>query len=183
MGEVIFLKRFNGLILKMNQRRQQMGTRMPEANFMMHEHFISRPDEIVVDINSVMCLFWHLEANSSALYQQMAMRETCRVRADGWRRLQEWRLLVGESQANHSVYVSEKLLAACRDAIRQGWVDFAVDDEPFYVMTRIMELKFLQVMLITALRQQTSLVAMVDVDKFGTSVAFVTRLVLSSRGR
>ena len=149
---------------------------------MMHEHFISRPDETVIDITSVMCLFWDLEASSSALYQQMAARETCPVRADGWRRLQNCRLLLGEGAANHSVYVSEKLLAACREAIRQDRLDFPVDDDPFYVMTRVMQLKFLQVMLITALRQQASLVAMVDVDKFGTSVAFVTRLVLSSRG-
>ncbi len=110
----------------------------------------------------------------------MAVRETCSVRADAWRRLQNWRLLVGESAANRNVYMSEKLLVACRDAIRQGRLDFPVDDDPFYVMTRIMELKFLQVMLITAVRQQASLVAMVDVDRFGTSVAFVTRLVLSS---
>ncbi len=150
---------------------------------MMHEHFISRPVETVIDINSVMCLFWDLEANSNGLYQQMAARETCPVRADGWRRLQNWRLMLGERGANHNVYVSEKLLAASREAIRQGRLDFPVDDDPFYLMTRIMELKFLQVMLITALRQQTSLVAVVDVDKFGSSVAFVTRLVLSSRAR
>ncbi len=159
-----------------------MCTGTPRSEFTMHEHFISRPDETAVDINSVMCLFWDLEASSSALYQQMAARETCPVRADGWRRLQNCRLLLGESAANHSVYVSEKLLAECREAIRQGRLDFPVDDDPFYLMTRIMQLKFLQVVLITALRQQASVVAMVDVDKFGTSVAFVTRLVLSSRG-
>jgi len=151
---------------------------------MMHEHFLSRPDETVIDVHSVMCLFWDIEASSSALYQQIATRENCPVRADGWRRLQNWRLLLGEGPANHNVYVSEKLLRACREeAIRLGQLDPAVNDDPFHLMTRIMQLKFLQVMLITALRQQASLVAMVDVDKFGTSVALVTRLVLSSHAR
>jgi len=150
---------------------------------MMHEHLISRQDETVIDVNSVMCLFWDLEANSSALYQQMAVRETCPVRAEGWRRLQNCRLLLGESPANHTVYMSQQLLEASRKAIRQAQPDSPVADDPFDMMTRIMQLKFLQVMLITSLRQQASVVAMVDVDKFGTSVAFVTRLVLSSRGR
>jgi hypothetical protein len=49
-------------------------------------------------------------------------------------------------------------------------------------MSRIMQLKFLQVMLIAALQQQTSAAAMIDVKKFDTIVTQVTHLVLSSRG-
>jgi len=150
---------------------------------MMHEQVIPRQDETSVDIHSVMCLFWDLEASSSALYQQMEARETCPVRVEGWRRLQNCRLLLGESRANHTVYVSQQLLAASREAIREGQLNTPVEEDIFGVMTRIMQLKFLQVMLITSLRRQASVVAMVDVDKFGTSVAFVTRLVLSASGR
>ena len=67
-----------------------------------------------------------------------------------------------------------------------GWTSTAdawVNHDPFPVLTSVMELKTLQLMLLTTLRQQTSLVRMVDLDKFGTCVGFVTRLVLSSRGR
>lgn len=151
---------------------------------MMHRHLLSRPDEALSDIRSVMCLFWDLEASSCTLYQQMAACETCPVRAEGWRRLQNCRLLLGQNPAaNHNVYVSQKLLTACREAIREEWLDLSAENDHFSLMSRIMQLKFLQVTLIASLRQQTSLVSMVDVEKFGTSVAFATHLVLSSRGR
>jgi hypothetical protein len=49
-------------------------------------------------------------------------------------------------------------------------------------MATIMQLKFLQVMLITSLRQQVSVTSMIDIEKFSTSVTYVTDLVLTSRG-
>lgn len=140
-----------------------------------------RRDETGTDLASAMCLFWDLEASSSALYEQIAAGETCLVRADCWRRLQNYRLLIGDSEDNHTVFIKTKLLGACREAVGQCATN--APDDLFPVLTRVMELKTLQVMLLTALRQQASLVRMVDLDKFGTCVGFVTRLVLSARGR
>ena len=113
----------------------------------MHQPLLSRLDEVLSDVRSLMCLFWDLEASSCTLYQQMAACEACPVRSDAWR------------------------------------LDLTVEKDRFSLMTRIMQLKFLQVTLVASLRQQTSLVSMLDVGKFGTSVALVTHLVLSARGR
>jgi hypothetical protein len=63
-----------------------------------------------------------------------------------------------------------------------GELDSPGDPDPFRVMAVIMQLKFLQVMLIASLRQQTSVASMIDIEKFSTSVAYVTDLVLTSRG-
>lgn len=148
----------------------------------MHQPLLSRPDEALSDVRSLMCLFWDLEASSCTLYQQMAACEACPVRADAWRKLQNCRLLVGQNPANHDVYVSQKLLADCKEAIRQDSLNLTVEKDRFSLMTRIMQLKFLQVTLVASLRQQTSLILMLDVGKFSTSVALVTHLVLSARG-
>jgi hypothetical protein len=150
----------------------------------MHDLFaFRRPDKTATDLASAMCLFWDLEASSSALYERIAARETCPERADRWRRLQNYRLLLGDPEENHTVYIKARLLTVCREAVKRCEANAWIHDDPFPVLTRVMELKTLQVMLLTTLRQQTSLIRMVDLDKFGTCVAFVTRLVLSSRGR
>ena len=149
---------------------------------MMHQHKLSRSDDIVTDIRSAMYLFWDLEASSCALYQHMAVSESDPLRAEAWRRLEHCRLLMGDSPANHSVYLSNTLLASCREMIRQGWPESSGDFDPLGAMMRIMQLKFLQVTLVASLRQQTSLVTMIHVERFETSVGLVTHLVLSSRG-
>jgi len=147
---------------------------------MMHQPILSRPDE-AMDITSVMCLFWDLEASSSALYQRIAEREPNPIRAAAWRKLQERRLILGNARENHDVYLSQKLIWSCQEMIRLTQVDSLADADPLRVMATIMQLKFLQVMLITSLRQQISLTSMVDIEKFSSSVAYVTELVLKSR--
>ncbi len=149
---------------------------------MMHHPLISRPDEILTDIASVMCLFWDLEASSSALYQQLASCETNLLRAEAWRKLQNRRLILDDSRTNHNVYLSQKLLTSCREIAQLVELDSLGRPDPFRVMAAIMQLKFLQVMLIASLRQQTSVVGMIDVETFSTSVTYVTNLVLTSRG-
>ena len=150
---------------------------------MMHQHLLSRPDEIVSDLRSVMCLFWDLEAASCSLYQRMAASESHPVRAELWRRLQNCHLLLGDSPPNHTVYMSQALLSSCKEAILQDQLDESpVDSDAFSVMAQITQLKFLQVMLVVSLRPQVSLVSIIDTKMFGASVAQVTHLVLSSRG-
>ena len=145
---------------------------------MMHQQ-VSRPDDTVTDIDSAMCLFWDLEASSSALYQQMAACETNPLRAEAWRKLQNFHLLLGDGRTNHSVYLNQKLLSSCQEVIQFYSSD---DPDPFRTMAAVMQLKFLQVMLVASLRQQISVTAMIDIERFSRTVACVTDLVLTSRG-
>jgi hypothetical protein len=84
----------------------------------MYQPILSRPDEASIEITSVMCLFWDLEASSSALYQQMAEHEPNPMRAAAWRKLQDRRLILGNGRENHNVYLSQKLLWSCQEMIR-----------------------------------------------------------------
>jgi hypothetical protein len=149
---------------------------------MMHEPILSRPDEASIEISSAICLFWDLESTSSALYQQMAERETNPVRAAAWRKLQDHRLILGHGRENHDVHLNQKLLWSCRGMIQFTQFDSLNLAEPLRVMAMIMQLKFLQVMLITSLRQQASITSMIDIETFSANVARVTDLVLTSRG-
>ena len=149
----------------------------------MHRRLLSPPEESLSDVASVMCLFWELEAVSCALYETMVGCETDPRRTAGWQRLLDVHLILGRnSSANHNVYVSRRLLEACTESIRQDELLPLMAADPFLFMGRIMQVKFLQVMLIASLRQQASIVSMIDINNFDTSVALVTHLVLSSRG-
>ena len=142
---------------------------------------LSRLDEDMTDVTSAMCVFWDLEAASSTLYRKMAECETHPVRAEAWRKLQNQRLILGHSRTNHDVYLSHKLLASCREMIQLVEQHPAGEPDPFHVMAALTQLKFLQVMLMASLRQQISVVGIIDVETFSASVAYVTKLVLTSR--
>ena len=149
----------------------------------MHQHLMSPSEESLSHVATVMCLFWELEAGSCALYEKMVVWETDPRRTAGWQRLLDVHLiLVRNRPANHNVYVSRRLLGACRESIRQDELLPRMDADPFVFMGRIMHVKFLQVMLIASLRQQASIASMIDINNFDKSVALVTRLVLASRG-
>ena len=81
-----------------------------------------------------MCLFWDLEASSSALYQQMAEHEPNPMRAAAWRKLQDRRLILGNGRENHNVYLSQKLLWSCQEMIRLTERDSLSDADPLRVM-------------------------------------------------
>jgi uncharacterized protein YhaN len=111
----------------------------------------------------------------------MAECETNSVRAEAWRKLQNQRLILGHSRMNHKVYLSQKLLTSCREMTQLVEQHSAGEPDPFRVMAAITQLKFLQVTLIASVRQQVSVVKMIDVETFSGSVACVTKLVLSAR--